>query len=328
MYYKKILQEILKGMETAVSSGVSCNHYIFRNTKPIDMKPFPTPVTDMILGKYTGYLKEFLEGNFSVGDFLLNPAADGVKVLRAEKIPLWGKIRADLEALSVDGMNPIKIDAYNGSGNAIMMVIPVEQKEEKKEIHILSYHRNVASMLAGKIVFAKTQGFPFMRKIMGGFDFPDITSITGDILVLSPQVDAIIYDGHCFVFNVGNFCRIFKYEDIVNQELTASEGTIKGLRFISDGEEFWKLIHGKISLKREMLKAVENGRLTRFKETAPSTILGKIKDYSTQLPNIEFDENGNIKITDKSCRDIVGIISDRIHIDLIFNELNGVEMDE
>ena len=64
----------------------------------------------------------------------------------------------------------------------------------------------------------------------------------GEILALTPYVDAVINDDKCFIINEEGFNTVFKFDEVINRQVEKHRDEIAELTFISDSDSFLTLL--------------------------------------------------------------------------------------
>lgn len=314
----------------------SANLFIFPNADPKKIKQLPEKVENELLKEYLSFLKNAIEGrDFAEFDATVeldeSIKSSGVQVIDVAKTELWKKV---LEALNekreAGTLEHVKIEEVKGAGNVIIMEIQLSPGEN---VYFLTVHRNVASWYASCILFVNKTAVVALEpkksvvKKVADFmdDDSDIRRLKGSILALTPCVAAVIHKEKCYVIDMGDFTKIFKFKDMINAQFEKHEETIGGLKFLSNGESFYAKVKNSVRWKKEMLTVIGSGRLEAIQQIDNNTIEKRITKHEEIKNQIVFNDNHQIDVENSSIGDLVGVLSDRIHIDLINDSLIGSE---
>lgn len=146
-------------------------------------------------------------------------------------------------------------------------------------------------------------------------------------MALTPWVDAVISGDNCYIINETNFNKIFKFDEVIRNQIAASEPEIRGMEFISDGDVFMSLLDKSARHKNAMAKVILQKRLEKVKKFSAKYIREQIESQP-ELSFISYTEDDKIIIDEKSFKAVVGILCGSINLDLITKELNGLMENE
>ena len=205
----------------------------------------------------------------------------------------------------------ITVDDYRYDGNTILMDI---EFNDGVHVFFLTIYRNVASWYSNSVRFTKKQTGRFHEE-------------KGDILALTPWVDAVISGDNCYIINETNFNKIFKFDEVIRNQIAESESEIRGMEFIGNGDAFMSLLDKSTRHKNAMAKVILQKRLEKIKKFSPKYIREQIESQP-ELSFISYTEDDKIIIDDKSFKTVVGILCGSINLDLITKELNGLMENE
>lgn len=306
MTYTEEFQELLnRESEIKVT-----NIFILKNDNPKKMKIFPNEVGDVLLGEYFNKLR-FTTANKEFVSYIPDIVDKGtLQVLPVSSIELWYEILTVRDSLNIINTDDIRVHDYKCEGNTILVDI---EFIDNSHAYFLTVHKNVTAWFKNSIWFKQIEG-KFKQQ-------------SSDILALTPYVDAVIYGDKCFIIQEQNFNRIFKYDEVLDNQVENSREEIGSLNFIGNSEEFMNFLHDANRYKKAMAKVISQKRLEKIKKFSALEIRKKIQEQP-QLAFIQFNEDNQIIIDKKSSGAIVDILRGVINIDLITGELNGLESDE
>lgn len=322
MGYKEDFAEVLKKLTV----DTQANLVIFPNTDPQKMKSLPKRVDNEMMYEYRNFLEEAVTGrNFA--DFGGSSQTSDVLVANISQIDFWKKVLCAKEEIrSANNVDYLEMDKMRGAGNVVMMEIQVKPDEN---IYLLTVYRNVAYWYAECIFFVEEKALidtnPVKRLKKKARGANNIHRIKGSIVALPPCVAAVIHNDRCYIVDVGDFTKIFKYPDIVNAQFEMHKGTINQLKFISDADALIQKIGDSVRWKKELLTAINSGRLREIADINSTDIKKRIEAREEFRERIFFDFDSKIDVERSKIGDVVGILSDRIHIDLIRDALVGRE---
>ena len=344
-------EDFLKALDILSDPNV-VNLFIMRNTEPSEMKRFPDIVGNVLREAYIDNLKEYGENarekpeqNF-FAEFKNRPESDCSKVLQVistEILPVWKEISTAYINRSQENDYDRCKCGMKQTGNVIMMVA---EKSTQDRAFFLTVYRNVASWYADCIRFADLAIVP-VNKESGELNWEHeelkvakqnkkkhhflnykTERLESDILALTPCVAAVIFGKHCFIIDLGEFVRIFKYEGIIDAQLAEHEDEIRNLEFVADGGNLWEGIKKSIRWKNEMLKVIDKKRLEVFRDVwdRNNEIIQR-KISARKMLKIQFDAEHRMVVNQSKLGDILGVLSDRIHVDLITGTVRGMEQE-
>ena len=307
MIYTEDFKHILAKQDQITNA----NLFVFKNNAPRSIKVFPEEVSSVLLRKYFDTLSIVTKENEFV-DFIPTTVEKGtLQVIGTDILTLWpGMISARNEIQNVNRAE-ITIDDYNCNGNTILMDVEFIDGEH---VFFLTIYRNVAAWYSNNIRFT--------RKSTGKFH-----EEKGDILALTPWVDAVIAGKRCYIINEMNFNKIFKFDEVIKNQVAASASEIRSMEFIGDGDAFMELLAKSARQKNAMAKVIMQKRLEKIKKFPPKYIREQI-ERQPELSFISYTEDDKIIIDDRSFKTVVGILCGKINLDLITKELNGLMENE
>ena len=289
----------------------NANLFVFKNNAPRSIKVFPDEVSDVLLRKYFETLSVVTEENEFV-DFIPTAVERGtLQVISTDILTLWpGMVSARDEIQNVDRAE-ITVDDYKCSGNTILMDVELNDGEH---VFFLTIYRNVAAWYSNNVRFTKNPTGKFHEE-------------KGDILALTPWVDAVISGQRCYIINEQNFNKIFKFDEVIKNQVAASAPEIRVMEFIDDGDAFMEFLGKSTRQKNAMAKVIMQKRLEKIKKFTPKYIREQIESQP-ELSFISYTADDKIIIDDRSFKTVVGILCGRINLDLITKELNGLMENE
>lgn len=286
---------------------INANLFVFKNSKPSSMKVFPEEVSSVLLTKYFETLSAIMEENEFVPYIPTSIERNTLQVIDAEALTLWPAMKSARNEIKNVDRAEITVDDYNCKGNTILMDIEFDNDEH---VFFFTTYRNVAAWYSNNIRFTKRPTGRFHEE-------------KGEILALTPWVDAVISGQRCYIINEKNFNKIFKFDEVVNNQVAASEPEIRGLNFIGDSDTFMRFLGKSVRQKNAMAKIVLQGRLEKIKQFTPQYIRAQIESRP-ELSFISYTEDDKIVIDENSFKTVMGILCGRINLDLITKELNGL----
>ena len=306
MTYTEDFKHILSKRDKVINA----NLFVFKNNAPREMKVFPEEVSSVLLAKYFDTLSVVTEENEFV-DFIPTAVERGtLQVIGTDILSLWPAMLSARNDMQTVDRAEITVDDYNCSGNTILMDVEFEDGEH---VFLLTIYRNVAAWYSNNVRFTK-RGTKFHEE-------------KGDILALTPWVDAVISDKRCYIINEKNFNKIFKFDEVIKNQVAASEPEIRKMEFIGDGDAFMEFLGKSVRQKNAMAKAIMQKRLEKIKKFSPKYIREQIESQP-KLSFISYTSEDKIIIDNKSFKAVVDILCGRINLDLITKELNGLMENE
>ena len=302
MTYTEDFKHILSKQDKVVNA----NLFVFKNNAPRSMKVFPEEVSGVLLEKYFDTLAVVTEENEFV-DFIPTAVERGtLQVIGTDILNLWPIMVSAREEMQTVDRAEITVDDYKCNGNTILMDVEFDDDEH---VFFLTTYRNVAAWYSNNVRFTK-RGAKFHEE-------------KGDILALTPWVDAVISGQRCYIINEQNFNKIFKFDEVIKNQVVASAPEIRSMEFIGDGEAFMGFLEKSTRQKNAMAKVIMQKRLEKIKKFPPKYIRQQIENQP-ELSFISYTADDKIIINDRSFKTVVGILCGRINLDLITKELNGL----
>ena len=299
-----------KGILLAQDHIINTNMIIFKSTKPKDFKIFPVEIKDTAISYYFKFLSSAVQDNEFVG-FIPNKKEPGtLQVISTEYLLRWSEI---LEAWNNHpdlNVEEIVVDDYNCSGNTILLDL---EFTDNKHVYFLTRYRNVTAWYSNNIRFTKNKG-KFQEE-------------KGDILALTPCVDAVIDGQCCYIINESNFSTIFNFEEVIKNQIEEHTQEIQSMNFVGDTDAFINFLNGPKSKRQRnsMAKILMQKRLDKIKKFKPAYIRKQIEDQP-QLSFIQYTDDDKIVIDNKkSFNAVIDILCGTINLDLITKELNGID---
>ena len=289
---------------------LNASMFVFKNNAPGTMKVFPEEVSSVLLEKYFNTLEFTLEENEFVSFIPTSVERGTLQVINKELLTLWPAMEAARNEIKNVNTADITVDDYKCSGNTILMDI---EFDDGNHVFFLTTYRNVAAWYSNNVRFTKRE--------------TKFHEETGEILALTPWVDAVISGDRCYIINEQNFNKIFKFDEVIKNQVAASEPEIRGMEFIGDGDAFMALLGKSVRQKNAMAKVIMQKRLEKIKKFSPKYIREQIESQP-ELSYISYTTDDKIIIDEKSFKTVVGILCGRINLDLITKELNGLMENE
>lgn len=282
--------------------------FVLKNDKPEGMKVFPDEVQKTLLTHFFCNLRLAVKDNEFV-QFIPDKQCTGtLQVIDAGALPLWIGMRDVRNSLPVENQNEIVVSDYDSDGNTLLMDI---EFDDDTRVFFLSIYRNVAAWYSNNIRFTRTPEGKFHEE-------------KGKILALTPYVDAVISGQCCYIINETNFTKIFKFDQVIKNQIEEHGDEIRGLNFIGNADMFMGFLDSSKRQRSAMAKVIMQKRLDKIKKYSSAYIRGQI-ERQTKLSFIQYDKDDRIIIDKKSFTAIVGILCGTINIDLITNQLNGLD---
>ena len=289
----------------------NANMFVFKNSSPGTMKVFPETVSAVLLKKYFETLAQTLEENEFVPFIPTSVERGTLQVINRDLLTLWPAMVTARNEIQNVNIAEITVDDYDCTGNTILMDVEFDDGEH---VYFLTTYRNVAAWYSNNVRFTKKPTGEFREE-------------KGRILALTPWVDAVISGERCYIINEQNFNKIFKFDEVIKNQVAASEPEIRGMEFIGDGDAFMALLGKSVRQKNAMAKVVMQKRLEKIKKFSPKYIREQIESQP-ELSYISYTTDDKIIIDEKSFKTVVGILCGRINLDLITKELNGLMENE
>jgi len=290
---------------------INANLFILKNDAPKKIKVFPEEVSSVLIKKYFDTLTISLEENEFVSFIPTSVERGTLQVIAKHHLTLWEDMEKARNDINNVDRAEITVDDYRYDGNTILMDI---EFNDGVHVFFLTIYRNVASWYSNSVRFTKKQTGRFHEE-------------KGDILALTPWVDAVISGDNCYIINETNFNKIFKFDEVIRNQIAESESEIRGMEFIGNGDAFMSLLDKSTRHKNAMAKVILQKRLEKIKKFSPKYIREQIESQP-ELSFISYTEDDKIIIDDKSFKTVVGILCGSINLDLITKELNGLMENE
>lgn len=303
MNYSENFQELLARRDQIQNS----NLFILNNRKPSAIKVFPDEVRDAILSHYFETLETTVDG-VDFTSFTPDRIETGtVQVISVAYLDLWKKMLGTRNSISLTNRKDITVEDYSCSGNTILLDL---QFKDESHAYFFTIYRKVTSWFSNSIRFKKEKG-KFREE-------------TGNILALTPYVDAVICSNWCYILNEKNFNSIFKFDEVINRQIREREADIRAMSFISSADDFMGYLMKSNRRKRSMAKVLMQNRLEKIGKFSPEYIRKQIESQP-ELSFIQYNNTDQIVVNEKSFAAVVDILCCRINLDLITRELNGVD---
>lgn len=284
--------------------------FILKNDKPKNMKIFPEEVGDILLNQYFEKLKEVTKDKEFVDYIPDTIEKSTLQVMPTDRIELWKNILCARNGFPLNNIKAITVDDYNVDGNTIFVDMDFQNNDK---LYFLINYQRVAAWYRNSIHFRKQNGKFVQEK--------------GEVLALTPYVDVVIKNDTCYIINEPNFNKIFKYDEVINNQVESHKDEIADLDFIGDTSSFISMLESSKRDKQAMAKILLQNRLDKIKKFEPNYIRKQIEEQS-KLSFIQFNDDNTIKVDKRSFRAIMDILRGKINLDLITKELNGVEENE
>ena len=289
---------------------VNCtsNMFIMKNNKPGEVKVFPFGIRKIVVDSYRKNIdtyvsgKQFCNFKYEKGNY------DSVQVIDADKIERWKAIVEAKSNLNLKNIKEIKEEDYSRSGNVILIEVTSPTKEKA---YYLSFYQNVASWYR-KALRIRRLGNEFAEE-------------KGEILAITPYPDALIFRGRCFIINENNFLRIFKFEEIVKNIINKNKVEIEKLKFVCGYDKFFHFVDDSHRMKAGLARAIDKKRIEQFQSYTAEFIRSRLQGRAELINKLTFNGENKIIPTKDSAKIIVGILSGSINLDLITDEINGLE---
>ena len=290
---------------------LNASMFVFKNSSPGTMKVFPETVSAVLLKKYFETLAQTLEENEFVPFIPTSVERGTLQVINRDLLTLWPAMVTARNEIQNVNIAEITVDDYDCTGNTILMDVEFDDGEH---VYFLTTYRNVAAWYSNNVRFTKKPTGEFHEE-------------KGRILALTPWVDAVISGERCYIINEQNFNKIFKFDEVIKNQVSASEPEIRGMKFIGDSDAFMALLNKSVRQKNAMAKVIMQKRLEKIKKFSPKYIREQIESQP-ELSYISYTTDDKIIIDEKSFKTVVGILCGRINLDLITKELNGLMENE
>lgn len=284
--------------------------FILKNDKPKNMKIFPEEVGDILLNQYFEKLKDMTKDKEFVDYIPDTIEKSTLQVMPTDRIELWKNILCARNEFPLNNIKAITVDDYNVDGNTIFVDMDFQNNDK---LYFLINYQRVAAWYRNSIHLKKQNGKFVQDK--------------GEVLALTPYVDVVINNDICYIINEPNFNKIFKYDEVINNQVESHIDEIADLDFIGDTSSFISMLESSKRDKQAMAKILLQNRLDKIKKFKPNYIRKQIEEQS-KLSFIQFNDDDTINVDKRSFRAIMDILRGKINLDLITKELNGVEGNE
>lgn len=285
--------------------------FVLKNDRPNIIKVFPKEISTAILVKYFNNLRQTVRDNDFVSYIPDSIQKGTLQVITTRSLNLWDKIIASRDSIQNINNPEIVVSDYNCAGNVILMDI---EFEDDSRVYFLTVYRNVAAWYSNNVRFTKKETGKFHEE-------------TGDILALTPYVDVVISGERCFIIHEENFNKIFKYDEVIKNQVATHETEIRAMNFIGDADRFMRFLNNSKRQKKAMAKVILQNRLKKIEKYTATYIREQIENQP-QLSYISYTNDDKIIIDEKSFKAVVGILCGSINLDLITKELNGLDENE
>lgn len=239
----------------------NANMFVFKNSSPGTMKVFPETVSAVLLKKYFETLAQTLEENEFVPFIPTSVERGTLQVINRDLLTLWPAMVTARNEIQHVNIAEITVDDYDCTGNTILMDVEFDDGEH---VYFLTTYRNVAAWYSNNVRFTKKPTGEFHEE-------------KGRILALTPWVDAVISGERCYIINEQNFNKIFKFDEVIKNQVSASEPEIRGMKFIGDSDAFMALLNKSVRQKNAMAKVIMQKRLEKIKKFSPKYIREQIE---------------------------------------------------
>ena len=257
----------------------NANMFVFKNSSPGTMKVFPETVSAVLLKKYFETLAQTLEENEFVPFIPTSVERCTLQVINRDLLTLWPAMVTARNEIQNVNIAEITVDDYDCTGNTILMDVEFDDGEH---VYFLTTYRNVAAWYSNNVRFTKKPTGEFHEE-------------KGRILALTPWVDAVISGERCYIINEQNFNKIFKFDEVIKNQVSASEPEIRGMKFIGDSDAFMALLNKSVRQKNAMAKVIMQKRLEKIKKFSPKYIREQIESQP-ELSYISYTTDDKIII--------------------------------
>ena len=284
--------------------------FILKNDRPQKLKVFPEEISSVLAREYLESVRRQVSGKDFVSYIPDSVEKSTLQVLPTSRIKLWQEMLDARKNLPLTNSKEIVIDDYNIDGNTIIIELLFSNGPT---LFFLTRYQKVTAWYRNRIHFRKQNG-KFVQE-------------NGDILALTSYVDAVIADDICFIINENNFNKIFKYDEVIKNQVDSHRDEISSLGFIDNADEFLSMLDSSKREKQAMAKVLLQNRLQKIKQYKPSYIRKQIEEQE-KLAFLRFNDDDTIIVDKESFKAIMGILRGTINLDLITKELNGLDDDE
>ena len=307
MSYLSDFQDIIKILSNG-KNICNTNMIIFKNNQPDTLKIFPEETSSSVIDHYLCYLSTVIKDNDFV-DFIPNKKEPGtLQVISTKYLMRWNEILISWNNKSDVNVKEILVDDYTCDGNTTLFDVELVCGDH---IYFVARYKKVSSWYSNNIRFTKRNGKFHEEK--------------GEILALTPFVDAVIYKEFCYVINETNFSVIFNFDEVVRNQIKENENKIRTMNFINDPNSFMSFLYKSKRQRNAMAKVIMQDRLDKIKKYTPEYIRSQIEGQK-ELSFIKYTEDNKIIMDDKkSFETVVRILCGTINLDIITMELNGLD---
>lgn len=299
--------EDFKGILARKKDVINANLFIFKNDNPTGIKVFPEEVSSVVLEKYFDTLAITIKEKEFVSFIPTEIEPGTLQVIDTEYLTLWPSMKKARQELQHIDTSEITIDDYRYDGNTILMDI---EFNDGTHVFFLTTYRNVSTWYSNSIRFIKNQKGKFHEE-------------KGDILALTLWVDVVIFGESCYILNEANFNKIFKFDGVINHQITSNEAKIRSMKFIDDKDSFMNSLQKSVRYKNAMAKVIMQKRLDKINKFSARYIREQI-EKQPELSFISYTSDDKIIIDKKSFKAVIDILCGKINLDLITKELNGL----
>ncbi len=284
--------------------------FILKNDRPQKLKVFPEEISSVLAREYLESVRRQVSGKDFVPYIPDSVEKSTLQVLPTSRIKLWQEMLDVRKNLPLTNSKEVVVDDYNVDGNTILIELLFSNGPT---LFFLTRYQKVTAWYRNRIHFRKQNG-KFVQE-------------NGDILALTSYVDAVIADDRCFIINENNFNKIFKYDEVIKNQVDSHRDEISSLGFIDNADEFLSMLDSSKREKQAMAKVLLQNRLQKIKQYKPSYIRKQIEEQE-KLAFLRFNDDDTIIVDNESFKAIMGILRGTINLDLITKELNGLDDDE
>lgn len=284
--------------------------FILKNDRPQKLKVFPEEISSVLAREYLESVRRQVSGKDFVPYIPDSVEKSTLQVLPTSRIKLWQEMLDVRKNLPLTNSKEVVVDDYNVDGNTILIELLFSNGPT---LFFLTRYQKVTAWYRNRIHFRKQNG-KFVQE-------------NGDILALTSYVDAVIADDRCFIINENNFNKIFKYDEVIKNQVDSHRDEISSLGFIDNADEFLSMLDSSKREKQAMAKVLLQNRLQKIKQYKPSYIRKQIEEQE-KLAFLRFNDDDTIIVDNESFKAIMGILRGTINLDLITKELNGLDDNE
>ena len=281
--------------------------FILKNDRPKKIKVFPEEIGIVLAEKYIENIHRQVNGKEFVTYIPDSVEKSTLQVLPTNRIALWQEMLNARKGMPLINSKEIVVDDYNVDGNTILIELIFD---DDTIMYFLTRYQKVAAWYRNKFHFRKQNGKFVQEK--------------GDVLALPSYIDLVIAGEKCYIINEDNFNRIFKYDEVINNQVESHKDELADLSFMGNSEDFITLLDGSKREKQAMAKVLLQNRIQKIKQFKPSYIRKQIEEQE-KLSFVKFNDDDTIIVDQDSFKAIMGILRGTINLDLITKELNGID---